>query len=78
MPITSATRRRKRTTPRYPPPNARDEFYGLTDGIGLWVFGLIWSSVSLPAYMQATAGKKPPSLANGGKSASHVWRDEEV
>ena len=48
----------------------------LTDGTGLWVFGVVASSKPLPAFTKAVAGKTIPKLAGGPSPANTVFWDD--
>jgi serine/threonine protein kinase len=61
--------------PRYPS-KSRGDYYGLTDGTGLWVFGVIASQKPLPAFTKAIAGKTIPKFAGGKLSANTVFWDD--
>ena len=61
--------------PRYPS-KSRGNYYGLTDGTGLWVFGVVASSKPLQSYQRAITRNKPPKLAGGISPANTVFWDD--
>jgi len=61
--------------PRYPS-KVLDDYYGLTDGDGLCVIGVVASFSPLPSYTQAIASKPVPKLTANLSSANMVmWAD---
>ncbi len=65
----------KTNRPRYPL-KSREDYYGLTDGTGLWIIGVVASPKPLQSFSRATNGKTIPKFAGGKSPAETVFSDD--
>jgi hypothetical protein len=64
-------------TPRYPAANSTKS-YGLSEGTGLWVFGVVASEKPLPTYRQWLASRKVDWRPEAAPAGSVWWYDGAV
>lgn len=60
---------------RYPPPDRPATRYGLSDGVGLWVFAVVASPQPLPAFREFSSRHKPAWPPQPKVTAGVWWYD---